>query len=88
MELMKMALVHQFTDEELQVSFLVNFSKKTMVGSWELEPQTSTVSKRRHYVLPTTSRAWMAAQVRVRTPKPKLLQVKLQVKFAGLLLYS
>jgi hypothetical protein len=30
---------------------------KTMVGPWGLEPQTSTVSKRRDYVLPTTSRA-------------------------------
>jgi hypothetical protein len=27
---------------------------KRMVGPWRLELQTSTVSKRRHYVLPTT----------------------------------
>jgi putative transposase len=34
---------------------------KTMVGPWGLEPQTSTVSKLRDYVRPTTSRAFGAA---------------------------
>jgi hypothetical protein len=51
-----------------------------MVGPFGLEPQTSTVSKRRDYVLTTTYNALGAAQVRVSTAKTELLQVKLQVK--------
>jgi hypothetical protein len=50
----------QFTGEELQVKFWQEFPLtpakllKIVVGPWGLEPQTSTVSKRRDYVLPTT----------------------------------
>jgi hypothetical protein len=51
-----------------------------MAGPCGLEPQTSTVSKRRDYVLTTTYNALGAAQVRVSTPKTESLQVKLQVK--------
>jgi len=51
-----------------------------MVGPWGLEPQTSTVSKRLYYARPTTSRPVRSGLVRVSTPKPELLQVKLQVK--------
>ena len=53
---------------------------KTMVGSWGLEPQTSTVSKRRHYVLPITRETLGSALVRRNTCKPEILLVKLQVK--------
>src|SRR6266851_1990624 len=53
-----------------------------MVGSWGLEPQTSTASKRRDQVLPTT---WEAlgerlSLVRRNTCKPEILQVKLQMR--------
>ena len=51
-----------------------------MVGPWGLEPQTSTVSKLRHYVLPTTYRALDTALVRANTAKTEFLQVKLQVR--------
>jgi hypothetical protein len=51
-----------------------------MVGPRGLEPQTSTVSKRRDYVLPTTYNAEETALVRASTAKTESLQVKLQVK--------
>ena len=50
--------ISPITGEELQVKF-VSDSRATalnieMVGPWRLELQTSTVSKGRYYVLPTT----------------------------------
>ena len=51
-----------------------------MVGPCGLEPQTSTVSKRRHYVLTITYKAPRTALVRANTAKTKDLQVKLQVR--------
>ena len=45
-----------------------------------LEPQTSTVSKGRYYVVPTTWKAFRTPLVRGNAAKPDLLQVKLQVK--------
>ena len=51
-----------------------------MVGPRGLEPQTSTVSKRRHYVLTITYKALRTALVRANTAKNKDLQVKLQVR--------
>ena len=51
-----------------------------MVGPWGLEPQTSTVSKRRDQVLPTTWEALGNALARRNTCKPEILQVKLQVR--------
>jgi hypothetical protein len=47
---------------------------------WGLEPQTSTVSKGRYYVVPTTWKAFRTPLVRGNAAKPDLLQVKLQVK--------
>jgi hypothetical protein len=49
-----------------------------MVGPCGLEPQTSTVSKRRHYVLTITYKALRTALVRANMAKTKDLQVKLQ----------
>jgi hypothetical protein len=51
-----------------------------MVGPCGLEPQTSTVSKRRDYVLPITYNAEETALVRASTAKTESLQVKLQVR--------
>ena len=51
-----------------------------MVGPCGLEPQSSTVSKRRDYVLPITYKVLKAALVRVNTAKTEFLQVKLQVR--------
>ena len=48
---------------------------KDMVGPWGLEPQTSTVSKRRDQALPTTWKALGTALVRGNTAKPDSLQV-------------
>ena len=53
---------------------------KRMVGPCGLEPQTSTVSKRRDYVLPTTYNALRTALARTSTAKTDSLQLKLQVK--------
>src|ERR1019366_3286007 len=53
---------------------------KRMVGPCGLEPQTSTVSKRRDYVPPITYSPLKAALVRVNTAKMEFLQVKLQVR--------
>ena len=47
-----------------------------MVGPCGLEPQTSTVSKRRDYVLSNTYKALGTALVRASTAKPELLQVR------------
>ena len=67
---------------EVSVGFRRKLSKvlKIMVGPCGLEPQTSTVSKRRDYVLPITYKALETALVRASTAKPNFLQVKLQVK--------
>jgi hypothetical protein len=51
-----------------------------MVGPCGLEPQTSTVSKRRDYVLPITYNALGTALVRAGTAKMEYLQVKIQVR--------
>ena len=53
---------------------------KRMVGPCGLEPQTSTVSKLRHYVLPITYNTLGTALERASTAKTKDLQVKLQVR--------
>ena len=76
----------QFTGEELRVKFRWGFRLtpakvlKIMVGPCGLEPQTSTVSKRRDYVLTTTYNALRTALVPASTAKTESLQVKLQVK--------
>src|SRR5712692_5506785 len=51
-----------------------------MVGPCGLEPQTSTVSKRRDYVLRITYKGLGTPVARGRTAKTRVLQVKLQVK--------
>ena len=51
-----------------------------MVGPCGLEPQTSTVSKRRDYVLRITCKALKIGLGRVNMAKTESLQVKLQVK--------
>jgi hypothetical protein len=57
---------------------------KVMVGPCGLEPQTSTVSKRRHYVLTITYKALRTALVHANTAKTDFLQVKLQVRKNGM----
>ena len=51
-----------------------------MVGPCGLEPQTSTVSKRRDYVLTITYKTLRTPLVRASTAETGSLQVKLQVK--------
>jgi len=51
-----------------------------VVGPCGLEPQTSTVSKRRDYVLRITYKPLRTALARAITDKTEYIQVKLQVK--------